>query len=101
MKRLTLVNSNSAPSSPAGAPETPVSIVALRDRREPAPFPFDDLRQLIVIVWARNQLIERLLAAQGFDDPRLFAGLADIDAAVTALGIQIDSLEETLPFRAA
>jgi hypothetical protein len=56
---------------------------------------------LTVVVWARAQLVERLLVAQGVDDLRLLAGLADIDAAVAALGSGLDALEDSLPSRAA
>jgi hypothetical protein len=95
-----------APSPPAkGAPAAPVGkparIVVLDDRRKPTTHPCDDLRQLAVVVWARTQLVERLLAAQGPADPRLLAGLADIDAAVAAIGARLDALEDALPRRAA
>lgn len=100
MKQLTLIDTDFAPSPPAGTHGLTGRIVILHDRRAPRTFPLDDLRQLTVIVWARTQLVGRLLAAQGLDDPRLFAGLADIDAAVSAIGTRLDTLEDALARRA-
>jgi hypothetical protein len=76
-------------------------IVDLRERRDVTVLPCDDLRQLTVVVWARTKLLERLLAAQGAGDPRLLAGLAEIDEAVAALGARIDALEDGMSRRAA
>lgn len=49
-----------APASPVGEP---VRVIALCDRRNPTTLPYDDLRQLAVMVWARTKLVERLLDA--------------------------------------
>ena len=86
---------------PPSPPAKPARIISLHDRRKPATRPYDDLRQLTVVVWARTKLIERRLAGQGWIDPQLRAGLADIDAAVTAIGARLDALEDALPRRAA
>jgi hypothetical protein len=94
-----------SPPPAAGAPVSPASkpapIIDLRDHRGPTTFPLDDLRQLTVVVWARTQLIGRLLAAQGLDDARLRAGLGDIDDAVAAIGSSLDAFEDALPRRTA
>lgn len=76
-------------------------VVVLRDCREARPLGCDDLRQWTVVIWARTKLLERQLAAHGSDDPRLLAGLADIDAAVAAIGTRLDDLEDALARRAA
>jgi hypothetical protein len=91
----------SARSPGSGTPARIVDLAAARDRREPISLPYDDLRQWAVVVWARTKLIERLLAAGGPVDDRLLAGLADIDAAVAAIGARLDALEDALPRRAA
>jgi hypothetical protein len=105
MKPLECGDAARAPSPPDTATPLPVRkpapIVALRDRREPKLRPYDDLRQLAVVVWARTKLVERLLAARGPVDPRLLAGLADIEAAVAAIGARLDAVEDALPQRAA
>jgi hypothetical protein len=87
-----------APASPVGEP---VRVIALQGRRKATVRPYDDLRELAVVVWARTKLIARLLAARGSVDPRLIAGLADIDAAAIAVSARLDTLEDALPRRAA
>lgn len=98
MSERTNRGGNPVPPPLAGKP---ARIVQLCDRRRPTTFPLDELRELTVVVWARTQLIGRQLAARGLDDPRLGAGLADIDAAVAAIGSRLDALEDALPRRAA
>ena len=61
----------------------------------------DDVRQLAVVVWARTKFIERLVVAEGTVDARVLAGLAEIDAAITAIGERLDRLEDALAKRAA
>jgi hypothetical protein len=105
MSPLTLLDAAIDSFPPAATPKpatrSPARIISLHDRRAPATHPLDSLRELTVVVWARAQLVERLLVAQGVDDLRLLAGLADIDAAVAALGSGLDALEDSLPSRAA
>lgn len=96
MERLTLADTNAAPSLLGEAPGVPTRIVGVSDRT-PTPFPLDDLRELAVVVWARIHLVERLLGASCLQDPRLRAGLAEIDAALTAIGVRLDALEDTIP----
>jgi hypothetical protein len=103
---LGLEAAASAQSPPAeGATVPPAGelwrIAAVRDRREAMPLPCDDLRQWAVVIWARTKLLERLLAAQGSVDPRLLAGLSDVTAAVAAIGVHLDALEDILARRAA
>jgi hypothetical protein len=86
------------PPAPSSEPDR---IVSLADRRKPAMGPYDELRELTVVVWARTKLIEHRLAGQGRVDPRLLAGLDDIDAAVAAISARLDALEDAPPRRAA
>jgi hypothetical protein len=97
----TIATGSEIESAPTTSGDGLARIVDLRERREVTVLPCDDLRQLTVVVWARTKLLERLLAAQGASDPRLLAGLAEIDEAVTALGARIDALEDGLTRRAA
>jgi hypothetical protein len=97
MRLLTLEDTAILPSSPA----EPDRIVSLHDRRAVTTDPYDDLRQLTVVVWARAKLIERRLDHQGPVDPLLLAGLVDIETAVAAIGVRLDALEDELPRRAA
>ena len=97
MKLLALGYTDIPPSPPA----EPDRIVSLHDRRAATTDPYDDLRQLTVVVWARAKLIERRLDGQGPADPLLLAGLADIETAVAAIGVRLDALEDGLPRRAA
>jgi hypothetical protein len=76
-------------------------LAAARDRRAPVASPYDDLRQWAVVIWARTKLIERQLTVGGTVDARLLAGLAEIDAAVAAIGARLDALDDALPRRAA
>jgi hypothetical protein len=84
-------------SSGGGESARIVDLAEVRDRREPIALPCDDLRQWTVVIWARTKLIERELAAGGAVDPRLLAGLADINAAVAAIGARLDALEDARP----
>jgi hypothetical protein len=86
---------------PPSPPTEPVRLVSLRGRRPPSVRPYDDLRELTVVVWARTKLIERRLDGRGPVDPNLRASLADIEAAVAAIGVRLDALEDALPRRAA
>ena len=86
---------------PPSPPTEPDRIVSLQDRRPSPATPYDDLRQLTVVVWARAKLIERRLDRQGPVDPLLRSGLADIETAIAAIGVRIDALEDEPPRRAA
>ena len=86
---------------PPSSLDEPDRIVSLQHRRAASTDPYDDLRQLTVVVWARAKLMERRLDEHGPADPLLLAGLADIETAVTAIGVRIDALEAELPRRAA
>jgi hypothetical protein len=78
-----------------------VDLAAVRSDRAPIAAPCDDVRQWAVVIWARTKMIERRLAAGESADPRLLAGLAEIEAAVAAIGARLDALEDALPRRAA
>ena len=86
---------------PPSPPVEPDRIISLLDRRPPATGPYDDLRELTVVVWARAKLIERRLDRQSSVDPHLLAGLADIETAVTKIGVRLDALEDALTRHAA
>jgi hypothetical protein len=86
---------------PPSPPAVPARIISLPDRRTPTKHPYDDLRELTVVVWARAKLIERRLDGHSPIDPLLLSGLADIETAVTAIGLRLDALEDALPRRAA
>jgi hypothetical protein len=87
-------------AAPPAPPPRAGPIVSLSDRRPPAT-PYDDLRQLTVVVWARTKLIERRLGGRDSVDPNLLTSLADIEAAVAAIGDRLDALEDALPRQAA
>jgi hypothetical protein len=86
---------------PPSPPTEPDRIISLLDRRPPATRPYDDLRELTVVVWARAKLIGRRLDGQSTLDPQLLAGLADIETAVTEIGVRLDALEDALARHAA
>jgi hypothetical protein len=86
---------------PPSPPAEPARIVSLHDWRRPTTHPYDELRELTVVVWAQTKLIERRLSGREPIDPRLQAGLADIESAVAAIGVRLDALEDALPRHAA
>jgi hypothetical protein len=81
-----------------GVQITPTEPMALGASATPT---FDDVRQVAVVVWARTKFIERVLAADVSTDARVLTGLAEIDAAIAAIGERLDRLEDSLLRRAA
>lgn len=67
----------------------------------PAKRPCDDVRQLVVVVWARAKLLERLLTGQVGADSAALTGLAEIGAAVAGITARLDELEDSLAKQAA
>jgi hypothetical protein len=99
-------DANSERLEPALAISTRPSIPRIEARLTPldlsgidATTTFDDVRQLAVVVWARTKLIDRLLTAEVAPDPRILAGLAEIEAAVAGISERLDLLEDTALLR--
>ena len=62
---------------------------------------YDDVRQLAVVVWARTKLLQQVLGGDPATDPRVLSGLAEIDAAIAAIGARLDAIEDALAGTAA
>src|SRR5688500_16306644 len=58
--------------------------------------PYDDVRQLAVVVWARTKMLQQVLGGNPEMDPRVLTGLADIDGAIAEIGARLDALEDAL-----
>jgi hypothetical protein len=78
------------------APERPRLVQTSSSER-----PCDDVRQLVVVVWARAKLLERLLTGSAGADSPVFTGLADIGEAIVGITARLDELEDALARRAA
>jgi hypothetical protein len=84
------------PTLDTRAPARPQTI-----QLSPAKQPCDDVRQLVVVVWARTKLLERQLTSQVGGDSPVLTGLTEIGAAIAGITARLDELEDALARQAA